>query len=343
MERENQRRADAVDRYWDALLDGSTSRRPEEIGERTADLMTALTNTKSNPSDAEVARIWRRIERERRSDRMSTMIAFPTPINPPRRSMAAAGRRVPRQNSFWRLFTVVMTVVLLIGTAGAGYLALRPQPAKLLPAAAIASATEVSAIPSFLTEWAAARSSGDVNQLSEFYVSPDIQFTDFALGLIATNRGQFRGYMADLSTAAGKPTFTITGGFIEGDHAVAEWTQTGTDQGIARTGRPPSGKPYTIQGVSVFELRDGKIAIQHDYYDLYSLLDQVDGFPDSAPAATPEPVTGSGFRRAGVGSREDPGATFADWRGDEAAGLGTAIGDPASAYPRLSARLGYRA
>ena len=128
-----------------------------------------------------------------------------------------------------------------------------------------------------------------MNLLSEFYVSPDIQFQDVALGVVVLNRGQFRGFMADLTTMSGKPTYIVTSGYIDGTHAVAEWTEVGTDQGIARTGRAPSGKPFTIQGVSVFELRDGKIAVQRDYYDLYGLLDQVGGFFVAPEAATPSP------------------------------------------------------
>ena len=63
-----------------------------------------------------------------------------------------------------------------------------------------------------------------------------------------------------------------------------EWVMQGThDRASAQI--PATGKPFAIRGVSVGELRDGKIARNTDYWSLAEFLMQVGLMPAPAGAA----------------------------------------------------------
>ncbi len=53
-----------------------------------------------------------------------------------------------------------------------------------------------------------------------------------------------------------------------------EWVFSGTDVGLFKT-----GKKFSVRGVSVYELRDGKFASNHDYYDSATIMRQVGVLP----------------------------------------------------------------
>jgi predicted SnoaL-like aldol condensation-catalyzing enzyme len=48
---------------------------------------------------------------------------------------------------------------------------------------------------------------------------------------------------------------------------------------------PPTGKSFTIQGIDVHVLRDGRMAEHWDVVDIYSMLIQLGALP--APSGTP--------------------------------------------------------
>jgi len=71
----------------------------------------------------------------------------------------------------------------------------------------------------------------------------------------------------------------------EGDSVAVLWTTRGTHVGDFN-GLPPTGKSYTIQGIDIFQFRDGRMAEHWDVVDIYGFLTQVGALP--APSgATP--------------------------------------------------------
>jgi predicted ester cyclase len=50
-------------------------------------------------------------------------------------------------------------------------------------------------------------------------------------------------------------------------------------------GLPPTGKSYTIQGVDIHELRDGRMAGHWDVVDIYGFLVQVGALPAPSGAS----------------------------------------------------------
>jgi steroid delta-isomerase-like uncharacterized protein len=70
----------------------------------------------------------------------------------------------------------------------------------------------------------------------------------------------------------------------EDDRVVARWSQTGTHTG-AFMGILPTGRQFTITGIDVHKLEDGRMAEHWHVVDLYGLLQQLGAIP--APDATP--------------------------------------------------------
>jgi steroid delta-isomerase-like uncharacterized protein len=71
---------------------------------------------------------------------------------------------------------------------------------------------------------------------------------------------------------------------LAGELAVAEWVFSGSDQGIV-PGAPPTGKPFSVRGATVFELEGDLIRRSSHYWDVSTVLMQLGLIP--APA-TPE-------------------------------------------------------
>lgn len=68
----------------------------------------------------------------------------------------------------------------------------------------------------------------------------------------------------------------------ENDQVVARWCQTGTHTG-AFLGIPPTGRQFTITGIDIHKLRDGRMAEHWHAVDLYRLLQQLGAIPTPDP------------------------------------------------------------
>lgn len=77
--------------------------------------------------------------------------------------------------------------------------------------------------------------------------------------------------------------FTIEDVIAEGDKVVVRWTQRGT-QVAEFLGMPATGKPFTIAGIDIHRLQDGKLAEHWHVVDLLGQLQQLGLIPQPAPA-----------------------------------------------------------
>ena len=80
--------------------------------------------------------------------------------------------------------------------------------------------------------------------------------------------------------------FTLELLIAEGDKVAVLWTTRGTHMGEF-LGLPATGKSYTIQGVDIHQLRDGRMAEHWDVVDLYGFLVQVGAVPAPSGASAP--------------------------------------------------------
>jgi steroid delta-isomerase-like uncharacterized protein len=67
-----------------------------------------------------------------------------------------------------------------------------------------------------------------------------------------------------------------------GEHAVLEWTFSGTMRGEF-AGHPPSGRRFVMRGCEVFLVRRARIVAQRGYWDKATMFDQL-GLGNGAPS-----------------------------------------------------------
>jgi steroid delta-isomerase-like uncharacterized protein len=75
----------------------------------------------------------------------------------------------------------------------------------------------------------------------------------------------------------------------EGDKVAVHWTGTGTSKGELM-GYPPNGKTASVHGLSVLEIKDGRIVRDWSEFDVVELMQSLGvQVPIAAPQARPQP------------------------------------------------------
>ena len=86
---------------------------------------------------------------------------------------------------------------------------------------------------------------------------------EVGLGFVKT----FRDAFADLH-------YSVDEAIVAGDKVTTRWTATGTHRGEF-FGNPPTGKPISMLGITIFEVTNGKISKLWNVWDLAGLLGQI--------------------------------------------------------------------
>ena len=83
-------------------------------------------------------------------------------------------------------------------------------------------------------------------------------------------------------------TMTLDVSVEQGDTIADEWTWAGTHTGRLvmpdGTELPPTGKRIELKGMELVQLRDGKVAVHHGYWDNMALAGQLGLLPGGATA-----------------------------------------------------------
>ena len=101
------------------------------------------------------------------------------------------------------------------------------------------------------------------------YVHHDPQSPKFSDG-----REGYKQLVAYYLNAFPDSHFTIDQEIQEGDTAVPRWTVTGTHKGDLPT-LPASGKTFSVTGISVARLKDGKFLESWNNWDALGLMQQL--------------------------------------------------------------------
>jgi steroid delta-isomerase-like uncharacterized protein len=119
------------------------------------------------------------------------------------------------------------------------------------------------------------------------YMAEDGVYTDVALGESHTGRADIREWINGMTAQFSSDyRFTTTSFQQSGSSYAAEWTMTGTHDGNSGP-FPPTGKAFTLRGVSVGTLDgSGKIKQNTDYWDMASFLGQIGMMPSPEAAAS---------------------------------------------------------
>jgi steroid delta-isomerase-like uncharacterized protein len=122
-------------------------------------------------------------------------------------------------------------------------------------------------------KWVAAWNSHDPDKMLSAFTS-DIFYEDVAFGEVSHNHAEFRKFAADEFEGVPDAELKVVRTSIHNGHGTIEWTFSGTDKGVYKT-----GKKFTVRGVSVVDVRDGKISRCLDFYDTGTIMKQVGVLP----------------------------------------------------------------
>jgi steroid delta-isomerase-like uncharacterized protein len=109
---------------------------------------------------------------------------------------------------------------------------------------------------------------------------------------LVTPYGTFKGRAAIREAfsrdKAAFPDRTLTVDVIveQGDTIASEWSVAGTHTGplvmADGTELPPTGKRVQVQGMELVQVRDGKAAVHHQYWDSMAVAGQLGVLPEAA-------------------------------------------------------------
>ena len=102
----------------------------------------------------------------------------------------------------------------------------------------------------------------------------DIFYEDVAFGEISHGSTELRKFAASEFSGVPDLELKLVRANIQGGHGTVEWTFSGTDKDVYKT-----GKKFSVRGVSVIDVRDGKISRCLDFYDVSTVMRQVGLLP----------------------------------------------------------------
>jgi steroid delta-isomerase-like uncharacterized protein len=151
-------------------------------------------------------------------------------------------------------------------TAATIALALTP----LAPALADDSAQDV--VEAYLAAWNA----HDSAKAASFFAD-NVVYYDASVGTPIEGREAAKtGVIDNFLGAVPDAVWQVKGAPVLQNGRVAfEWTFSGTNTGAWGDGTPATGKPFTLTGVSMFGVEEGKIVTQSDYYDALGFYKQL--------------------------------------------------------------------
>jgi steroid delta-isomerase-like uncharacterized protein len=140
----------------------------------------------------------------------------------------------------------------------------------------------VTDVEKMLDDYNTAWSSYDVEKIALFFTD-DCVYEDVAMGVVNRGKHELKAFLA--GTFATFPDFKIEPNSIlsDGERVATEWVMTGTQKG-GLPGIPATGKSFSVRGVSIVELRAGKIRRKSDYWNQAALLQQLGVMPAAPPS-----------------------------------------------------------
>jgi hypothetical protein len=100
----------------------------------------------------------------------------------------------------------------------------------------------------------------------------DIVYEDVALGVLFHGVDALKGFAENVFGTFPQLTFAIVHSSCSDQQGFIEWSMSGTDGPIGNCG---TGKPFTVRGVAVIEIRGNKISCNADFWDFTTLLRQL--------------------------------------------------------------------
>ena len=137
-------------------------------------------------------------------------------------------------------------------------LAMLVMPATAAPSGDKSAADRDAAIAE---KWIAAWNSHSPEKMLPVFTD-DVFYEDVAFGEVSHGSAELRKFAASEFEGVPDLEVKLLRANIQGGHGTIEWVFSGTDKGVFNT-----GKKFSVRGVSVIDVRDGKISRSVDFYD----------------------------------------------------------------------------
>src|SRR5258708_2702761 len=118
-------------------------------------------------------------------------------------------------------------------------------------------------------KWIAGWNSHDPDKMLPLFTD-DIFYEDVAFGEVSHGRAEVRKFVVAELEGVPDLELKLVRADIHDGHGTIEWMFSGTDKDVFKT-----GKKFSVRGVSVIEMRDGKISRNVDFYDVATVIRQV--------------------------------------------------------------------
>ena len=135
--------------------------------------------------------------------------------------------------------------------------------------------TTTQANSALAEKWIAAWNSHSPDKMLPLFTD-DVVYEDVAFGELSHGSAELRKFAASEFEGVPDLELKLVRADIHNGHGTIEWTFTGTDKGVFKT-----GKKFSVRGVSVIDVRDGKISRSLDFYDVATIMRQVGVLPAS--------------------------------------------------------------
>ena len=131
----------------------------------------------------------------------------------------------------------------------------------MLDNASVEATTPDRILQTALAAWRQGNFVAAANQFNDQFT-----FTDHALGLEFKDKGRLTEFLAKISEHFPDSERKANTIFSTGDRVISEWTLTATHT-EPFLGRSLRKVPICVQGISVVQIKNGKISQWSDYYD----------------------------------------------------------------------------
>ena len=122
-------------------------------------------------------------------------------------------------------------------------------------------------------QWIAAWNSHNPDKMLPLFTD-DVLYEDVAFASVNHGKTELRKFAAEEFDGVPDLELKLLRADIQGGHGTIEWSFSGTDKGVFKT-----GKKFSVRGVSVIDVRDGKISRNLDFYDTATIMRQVGTLP----------------------------------------------------------------
>lgn len=111
------------------------------------------------------------------------------------------------------------------------------------------------------------------------FSTDDVLIENVAMGMIIHGKEEARANIKNIFATIPDAKIEITSFFATGNHQCAEYIFSGTPTGALPMGIPVTGKSFSVRGVAIAELREGKACRITQYSDSATVMRQLGIFP----------------------------------------------------------------